>query len=142
MPISRWTEQQKNYQMWLGIPQDMRPDGLVSVDDFAREARLSADVLSLWETLPGFWDSVYERGRSVIGRSMADIMATMRDKATGGSVQAAKLCLALMGISTEKLDVRHSMDSDQLMLILDPDAARELEEERSAEFGEDVAEEQ
>lgn len=135
MAYKKWSDMQVAYQIFLSIPEGMRPENLCTTEQIAAKLGVTTDTLALWELAPGFWDSVYERGRSVIGRSLADIMATLRDRAMQGSVQAAKVCLTLMGIQVDKLAIEHSMEQDQLMLILDPDAAAELERRREQEEG-------
>jgi len=133
MVYRKWSESQIAYQIFLAIPEAMRPADLCTQEQLAVKLGVTTDTLAMWELTPGFWDSMYERGRAVIGRSLTDIMVTLRDRAMQGSVQAAKVCLTLMGIQVEKLAIEHSMEQDQLMLILDPQAAAELQRREDAE---------
>jgi len=120
MPV--WTPRQLKYQLWLAAPRAARPKTLRKKSEIADKLVISLATLREWEALPGFWDAVFARARSIIGHELSDIMRAMVREARNGSVQAAKLCLQVLGVHADK--VRHEVDihQDQLVLVLHPDA--------------------
>ena len=108
--------------LWLAAPSAARPKGLRRKRDLATRLHLSTETLREWEVLPGFWDAVFAKTRSIIGHELGDILRAMVREARGGSVQAAKLCLQILGVHSDKIKHEVDIHQDQLILIMHPDA--------------------
>jgi len=48
---------------------------------------------------------------------MTIIMEALLERAASGSVQAIKLCLDLLGVHSDNLEIKHTYDDDQLVLV-------------------------
>lgn len=105
------------YQEWLGTPEQFRHSDWNTRAKFAAKFRIDEDTLILWEGQPHFWDGVFSRARAILGTEMASIMEALLGRAQDGSVQAIKLCLELLGVYAEQLEVKQSFDDDQLVMI-------------------------
>jgi len=108
---------EEKYRIWLGTPQRMRPAKLTTRRQFAKEFEVDLETLDLWQVQPHFWDDVFAQARSVIGLEMSAVMEALLERATDGSVQAIKLCLDLLGVHSDSLELKHSFDNDQLVLV-------------------------
>lgn len=108
---------QKKYMTWLATPHSMRPSDLKTRTAMARRLEVDEDTLSMWELDQGFWDDVFTQARSVIGREMVPIMEEMARRAQKGSVQAAKFCFQILGVHSDKVEIKNTYDDDQLVLI-------------------------
>jgi len=105
------------YRTWLGTPERLRPAGLRTKKQFAEKLDVELNTLITWEMQPRFWDDVFARARSIIGGEMTIIMEALLERAASGSVQAIKLCLDLLGVHSDNLEIKHTYDDDQLVLV-------------------------
>jgi len=108
---------EEKYKAWLGTPQRLRPVGLTTKNQFAKKFDIDPETLELWQLQPRFWDDVFASARSIIGSEMSSIMEALLERAEGGSVQAIKLCLDLLGVHSDSLELTHSFKNDQLVLV-------------------------
>ena len=120
--MATWTPRQRQYILWLAAPSAVRPKGLRKKHDLATRLHLSTATLREWEVLPGFWDAVFAKARSIIGHELGNILIAMVREARGGSVQAAKLCLQILGVHSDKIKHEVDIHQDQLILIMHPNA--------------------
>ena len=120
--MPNWTIQQQKYQLWLAAPNRSRPRNLRSRKTIAEKLGVSVPTLRRWETEPRWWDAVFQQARAIIGRRLAGILDAMATAAEGGSVNAAKLCLEVLGVHHKR--IQHDVDvrGDQLVVILHGDA--------------------
>jgi len=108
---------EEKYKAWLGTPQRMRPAGITTQKQFAAKFDLDLETLELWQLRPRFWDDVFATARGIIGSELASVMESLLVRAQGGSVQAIKLCLDLLGVHADTLELKHTFQDDQLVLI-------------------------
>jgi len=108
--------------LWLAAPKSARPRTLRTKSEVATKLVVSPTTLRQWENLPGWWDAVFAQGRSILGHELSDILKAMAREARAGSVQAAKLCLQVLGVHSEKIQHEIDVHQDQLILIMHPDA--------------------
>lgn len=120
--MPEWTVRQQKYQLWLAAPAAARPEGLRTRQELADKLVISPMTLRNWERLPGWWDAVFEQARAVVGREIGSILKAVVREAKAGSVQAAKLCLQVLGVHAEKIQHEVDVHQDQLILILHPAA--------------------
>ena len=117
-----WTIKQSKYQLWLAAPRAARPKDLRSRQAVAKRLGVTTPTLRRWEVEPGWWDSVFAQARAIVGRELGSILRAMVIQARGGSVTAAKLCLEVLGVHHTKVQHEIDMRSDQLIVVLHPDA--------------------
>lgn len=108
--------------LWLAAPSAVRPKDLYTKRAIAQRLRISSATLRQWEDLPGWWDAVFARARSIIGHELGSIIGAMVRESKAGSVQAAKLCLQILGVHSDKIKHEIDIHQDQLILVLHPDA--------------------
>lgn len=115
----RWTYRQKRFQELLTIPESERPEGCQTDEQIATTLGVALTTLRGWTLNPGFWEAVSDIASAYIGRHLHAIYESMVKQATGGSVQAAKFCLAVLGLDKRELaiSVRH-YDDDRLVVFL------------------------
>jgi len=114
----QWSERQIKYQLWSGLPKGLRPDGMKTTAQFASAIKVSPETLYVWENTLGWWDEVYQRAKSIIGRALSDVMSALVIKAKAGNVPAAKLCLSMLDLHNDKLTVEQDLLADQLIIVL------------------------
>ncbi len=115
---SNWSINQRKYQFWLAVPPKDRPSSLRSRGQVAKALRVSEDTLALWESLPGWWNSVHEHALSVLGQDLSEILAALSERAKEGNISAIKLSLQALGVFTEKTEAQVSHHHDQLMVVV------------------------
>jgi len=108
---------EQKYKAWLGTPARFRPPGITTPKQFAAKFDVDMETLELWQLRPRFWDDVFASARTVIGTELSSIMESLLVRAQGGSVQAIKLCLDLLGVHADTLELKHTFQDDQLVLI-------------------------
>lgn len=115
----RWTYRQKRFQELLTIPEDKRPEGYQTDEEIAKSLKINLTTLRGWCLEPGFWEAVSDIASVYIGRHLQKIYEAMTKQAENGSVQAAKFCIAILGLENRELSisVRHYED-DRLVVFL------------------------
>lgn len=108
------------YRTFLSVPASLRPKGLQTVREFAEHFRIQASLLKQWESEPTFWDDVFGEAKAVLGRAMADIMASLAARAMAGNVNAIKLSLEVLGVHHDKMEVQQTRTNDQIIMVLPP----------------------
>ena len=117
-----WTWKQRRFQEWIAVPAKHRPDHLKNDEAFAKEFNVGKSRLNQWKMIPGFWDETYRYAKSIVGDSMGQILESMVNEATMGSVQAAKLCLQILEVFHEKVDVNNTYEEPlEIMLVVPQD---------------------
>jgi len=119
--MPNWSEKQTALQLWMGTPKEWRRKETRTLLDICRHLGIDREIVAKWMIEPGWWDQVFANSRYVVGSRTADILNAMVERAVGGSVQAAKLCLQVLGVHAEKLETVHTFDSDQLVVIMRPE---------------------
>lgn len=115
----RWTFRQRRFQELLTVPEESRPDGCATDSEIAKTLGVSITTLKGWLLEPGFWEAVSDIASVYIGRHLQKIYEAMVKQAENGSVQAAKFCIAILGLENRELSisVRHYED-DRLIVFL------------------------
>jgi DNA-binding transcriptional MerR regulator len=106
------------YRTFLSVPKRYRPEGLKTAKEFADRFGVPAGTLLHWEQEPGFVDDIFAESRAIITRNMADILQSLVDRATTGSITAIKLALEVLGVHHDKVEVQHTRHQDQIILVL------------------------
>jgi len=117
--LSHWTFRQRRYQELLTVPEDSRPEGFQTDAEIAEALKINLITLKGWLLEPGFWEAVSDIASIYIGRHLMGIYESMVRQAENGSVQAAKFCIALLGLENRELtlNVKHYED-DRLVVFL------------------------
>ncbi len=115
----RWTYRQRRYQELLTVPEDSRPEGCNTDSEIAATLGVAITTLKGWLLEPGFWEAVSDIASVYIGRHLHAIYESMVRQAENGSVQAAKFCIAILGLENRELtlNVKH-YDDDRLVVFL------------------------
>ena len=115
----RWTYRQRRYQELLTVPQESRPDGCQDDFEIAKSLGVAITTLKGWLLEPGFWEAVSDIASVYIGQHLHTIYEAMVKQAETGSVQAAKFCIAILGLENRELtlNVKHYED-DKLIVYL------------------------
>jgi len=115
----RWTFRQRRYQELLTVPADNRPDGCQTDAEIAKTLKVNLITLRGWLLEPGFWEAVSDIASGFIGKHLYSIYEAMVQQAENGSVQAAKFCIAMLGLENRELtlNVKHYED-DRLVVFL------------------------
>ncbi len=108
------------YRTFLSVPMRYRPDNLRTIEEFASFYNIKPALLQQWESEPGFWDEVFNGARAVAGRALADVIDALVMRAKGGNVNAIKLALEMLGVHHDKLEVQHTKQQDQIIMVLPP----------------------
>lgn len=108
------------YRSFLAVPMRLRPKEVQTVDEFAEFYRIKPSLLRQWEMEPNFWDEVGNEAKAVVGRALSDVLDALVLRAKDGSVQAIKLALEFLGVHHDKMEVQHTRDQDQVILVLPP----------------------
>ena len=109
---------QRKLQAWQSSPASVRPRGLKTEKQISKKMGIPISTLRMWELLPGWWDDVFIDARAIIGRELGGILDAMVRRAKGGSVPAAKLCLAALDVHVDKLRIEGEIKGEQLVLIM------------------------
>ena len=114
-----WTFRQRRFQELLTIPPSERPEGCQTEAQIAKALGVALNTLKGWLLEPGWWESVSNIASAYIGEHLARIYAAMVIQAENGSVQAAKFCLDVLGLTSKELtlNVKHYED-DKLIVFL------------------------
>lgn len=114
-----WTFRQRRVQELFTIPESERPEGCQTEDEIAKTLGIALTTLKGWFLEPGFWEAVSDIASIFIGKHLHTIYAAMVKQAENGSVQAAKFCIAILGLENRELaiSVRH-YDDDRLVVFL------------------------
>lgn len=115
----RWTFRQRRVQELLTVPEENRPEGYRTDSEIAKSLKINLTTLRGWFLEPGWWESISDIASIYIGKHLHAIYESMVKQATGGSVQAAKFCIAILGLENRELaiSVRHYED-DRLVVFL------------------------
>jgi len=125
----RWSEIQGKLITWLSTPRALRPEGLKTWRQFSKLTGIEVETLHRWTLLPGFWDDVFVSSRAIVGRELAEILSSLVEKAKSGNVQATKLCLSILGVHADKIEIEQSFADDQVVVVLSgAQAAQKLQE--------------
>ena len=111
----------EQYQIWLAVPPDFRPKGLVTEDNFCVMHRVTPDDLRVWRLQPGFWDGVHGHLRHIIGDALPDIYRALTSKAKQGNINAIKLCLQQLGVYVERTESTVNIKSGPLVIEYSPE---------------------
>ncbi len=95
----KWTFRQKRAQELFTIPESERPVGCQTDDEIAATLGINTMTLRGWTLTPGWWEAISDIAAVYIGRHLYAIYKSMVKQATGGSVQAAKFCIAIFGFN-------------------------------------------
>jgi len=120
-----WSLMQRKYQLWLAVPSKNRPRNLRNREEVAKALGVDVDTLLVWEASAGFWDDTFSIARALIGHRLADILEANAREAVRGSVTAMKLAYQVLGVASEKIEHKLSMEDDQLVIVMRnaPDSA-------------------
>lgn len=115
----RWTFRQRRAQELFTIPESERPEGYQTDTEIAQSLKVNLTTLKGWCLEPGWWEAVSDIASIFIGKHLQKIYASMVRQAENGSVQAAKFCIAILGLENRELSisVRHYED-DRLIVFL------------------------
>ena len=115
----RWSYRQRRLQELLTVPEDTRPDGCQTDAEIAETLGVNIMTLKGWTLTPGFWEAVSDIASAYIGRHLHAVYESMVKQAIGGSVQAAKFCLSVLGLENRQFEisVKH-YDDDRLVVFL------------------------
>jgi len=115
----RWTFRQRRYQELLTIPEESRPEGYQTDAEIARAFKINLTTLKGWLLEPGFWEAISDIAAVYIGKHLYSIYEAIVRQAENGSVQAAKFCIAILGLENRELtlNVKHYED-DRLVVFL------------------------
>jgi len=115
----RWTYRQRRYQELLTVPESERPEDCDTDSGIAKTLGVALSTLKGWKLEPGWWESVSDIASAYIGERLAEIYEAMVKQALTGSVQAAKFCLDVLGLTNRELtlNVKHYED-DRLVVFL------------------------
>lgn len=115
----RWTFRQRRFQELLTVPESKRPKGFQTDAEISKALKINLTTLRGWCLEPGFWEAVSDIASVYIGRHLHSIYKSMVKQAETGSVQAAKFCIAILGLENRELSisVRHYED-DRLIVFL------------------------
>lgn len=120
-----WTLLQQKYMLWLAVPTKNKPANLKNREQVATALGVEVSTLLAWEGSAGFWDDTFAITRSLIGHRLADILEANAREAVRGSVPAMKLAYQVLGVASEKIEHKLSMEDDQLVVVMRsaPDSA-------------------
>ena len=115
----RWTFRQRRFQELLAVSAENRPEGCQNDEEIAETLGINLMTLRGWTLQPGWWESVSDIAAVHIGRYLYAIYEAMVKQAVTGSVQAAKFCLDVLGLTSKELtlNVKHYED-DRLVVFL------------------------
>jgi len=115
----RWTFRQRRFQELLAVSSENRPEGCQNDEEIAETLGINLMTLRGWTLQPGWWESVSDIAAVHIGRYLHAIYEAMVKQAVTGSVQAAKFCLDVLGLTSKELtlNVKH-YDDDKLIVFL------------------------
>ena len=115
----RWTFRQRRVQELLTIPEENRPEGYRTDSEIAESLKINLTTLRGWFLEPGWWESISDIASIYIGKHLRNIYEAMVKQAENGSVQAAKFCIAILGLENRELtlNVKHYED-DRLVVFL------------------------
>ena len=116
--MANWSEKQFALQMWQATPEKWKQSPYKTKKQIMEKLQIGEETANNWSLEPGWWDAVFSMTRGIVGERLGAILETMADRAEGGSVQAAKLCLQVLGVHADKLELEHSYNDDQLVLIM------------------------
>ena len=108
----RWTYRQRRFQELLTIPESERPEGCQTDEEIAETLSVNIMTLRGWTLTPGWWEAISDIASAYIGRHLHTIYEAMVKQAENGSVQAAKFCIAILGLENRELtlNVKHYED--------------------------------
>ena len=115
----RWSYRQKRLQELLTVPESKRPKDCQTDEEIAKTLGINIMTLKGWLLEPGFWEAISDIASAYIGRHLHAIYESMVKQAENGSVQAAKFCIAILGLENRELtlNVKH-YDDDRLVVFL------------------------
>ena len=115
----RWSYRQRRFQELLTVPAEKRPEGCQIDEGIAETLGVNIMTLRGWLLEPGFWEAVSDIASIYIGKHLRNIYEAMVKQAENGSVQAAKFCIAILGLENRELtlNVKHYED-DRLVVFL------------------------
>ena len=123
---TKWTSKQRDFIEWVATPEELREQRRFG--DYADAVKVGRTTLWRWRKIPGFNEAVQEYAKQYLGDALPDALMALKDGARRGNFNHLKLYLEMLGMYTQKSEVKQELEITGGVNLYIPDNGRDKAE--------------